>query len=84
PLQASQAFTIMSERIRAKALGIDKLDARQGRIAVSFKDRQTVPPRAFVLMGRVNREAYVTKEQFIWPYSGAPIPAIERLLESFA
>ena len=82
PLEASQAFTIMSMRMRAKSLGIDKLDARQGRIAVSFKDRQTVPPRAFVLMGKTNKECYVTRENFIWPFSGAALPAIDRMMNS--
>ncbi len=84
PLEASQAFVIMNLRITAESLGIDKLDARQGRVAISFRDRQAIPPRAFSIIATKNREAYLTREQYIWPFSGAPVPAITRLFSSLA
>jgi hypothetical protein len=73
----------MGQRMRARDQGIDKLDARQGRINVSFKDRTKIPPRLFSIIGKKNREAYLTRESFIWPYSGNPILAIEKMLFSF-
>jgi transcription-repair coupling factor (superfamily II helicase) len=82
-LEASNAFEIMALRIRAKDLGIDKIDARQGRISAGFKDRSEVPPRAFSILGKRNRECYLTREAFIWPFRGAPIPAISHLFNSF-
>ncbi|AIE87283.1 transcription-repair coupling factor [Fimbriimonas ginsengisoli] len=83
PLQVGQAFAIMGQRLRARRLGFEKLDARQGRIAITFKDRSTVPPMVFSVLAKRNREAYVTREQYIWPYQGAPIPAIDRMMDEF-
>jgi len=83
PLEVSQAFTIMSQRIRARRLGIEKLDARQGRISINFKDKTAVPPMVFSIMAKRNREAYVTRESYIWPYRDAAIPAIDRLMNEF-
>lgn len=80
--EVSNAFAIMGQRMRARTLGIDKIDARQGRLSISFKDRQTIPPRVFSLLGKRNRECYVTRESFIWPFTGNPILAIERMMQS--
>lgn len=77
------AFRIMSLRIEARELGIDKLDGKQGRISLSFKDRSSVPPRVFSMLGNKNRDCYLTKEAFIWPYRGEPLAAIEGLFRSF-
>jgi transcription-repair coupling factor (superfamily II helicase) len=81
--EVRNAFAIMALRIRARSMGIDKLDARQGRISVSFKDRSAIPPRVFSILGKKNRECYVTRDAFIWPFGGAPIPAIERMMNLF-
>ena len=83
-LEVSQAFAIMALRMRARDLGIDKLDARGGRLNVQFKDISAVPPRAFSILGQRNKEAYKTKEAYIWPHTGSPLPAIERMMDSFA
>lgn len=79
PQTVSNAFAIMSLRIRGQELGIEKLDARQGRIAVSFKSSADVPPRLFTMLTKYNKTAYLTREAFIWPYSGQPIPTIEEM-----
>jgi transcription-repair coupling factor (superfamily II helicase) len=81
--EVSNAFAIMAQRMKARDVGIDKLDARGGRINASFRDRTKIPPRVFSIIGRKNREAYLTRESFIWPYSGNPILAVERMLLSF-
>jgi transcription-repair coupling factor (superfamily II helicase) len=78
--EVSAAFQIMSLRIKARDLGIDKLDGRQGRLSVQFKDRTTVPPRLFSILGKRNREAYLTREAFIWPFTGAALTAIETMI----
>ena len=49
---------------------------------MKFRRDAEVSPRVFTMLGRHNRDAYVNKEAFIWPYSGAPIPAIDRLLKA--
>lgn len=81
--QVKNAFAVMSLRLRARDLGFEKLDARQGRISVSFKDRTSVPPMVFSLLAKRNREAYVSRDQYIWPYSGAPLESIDRLMSEF-
>ncbi len=83
-IEVSQAFAIMALRMRARDLGIDKLDARGGRLNVQFKDISTVPPRAFSILGTKNKEAYKTKEALIWPFVGSPMPVIERMMNTFA
>lgn len=82
-LEVSQAFAIMAQRMRARDLGIDKLDARGGRLNIQFKDISAVPPRAFSIISNKNREAYKTKEALIWPFTGSPLPAIERMMNLF-
>jgi hypothetical protein len=69
--------------MECKALGIDKLEAAQGRLLLSFKDRTAIPPRAFTILAKRNRTAYVTREGYIWPYTGNPLVAIENLLSYF-
>lgn len=83
PEVVQNAFAIMGQRLVARTLGISKLDARQGRLAVSFRDRDEIPPRVFSIVGKIHRDAYITGSQYIWPYSGPPILAVERLLQSF-
>ena len=82
-LEVSQAFAIMAQRMRARDLGIDKLDARGGRLNVQFKDMSAVPPRAWSILGQRNKDAYKTREAFIWPFTGSPLPAIERMMNTF-
>jgi len=81
--EVSNAFKIMSARIRAHQLGFEKVDARQGRIAVTFRDRSDVSPRVFSILGSKYRDCYLTRESFIWPYKGDPITAIERLSNAY-
>lgn len=82
-IEVSQAFAIMGQRMRARSLDIEKVDARGGRLAISFRDIAAIPPRAFSILSQKNREAYKTKEALIWPYRGAPILAIERMMDMF-
>jgi hypothetical protein len=70
----------MSLRIRAKELEIEKVDARQGRLAIVFRQSADLPPRLFTLISKYNREAYLTKDAFIWPFNGDPVMAIEGML----
>jgi len=83
PEVVQNAFAIMGQRLLAREIGISKLDARQGRLAISFRDRDEIPLRVFSILGKMHRDAYVTGSQYIWPYSGGPIMAVERLLQSF-
>jgi transcription-repair coupling factor (superfamily II helicase) len=81
--EARNAFDIMALRIRANDLALDKVDAKQGRVSIGFKDRSAISPRVFSLMGQKNRECYVTRDSLIWPYRGEPIAAVSRLFHVF-
>jgi transcription-repair coupling factor (superfamily II helicase) len=82
PQTVSNAFMIMALRISGQELSIEKLDARQGRIACSFKTNTDLPPRLFTMITKFNKTAYLTRESFIWPYSGPPIAAVEDLFSA--
>jgi hypothetical protein len=69
--------------MRARRLGWDKLDAKGGRIAVTFKNKADVPPMVFSILQKKNRETYTTRDQLLWPYRGAAIPAVDGLMNEF-
>jgi hypothetical protein len=70
-------------RVRAKVQGMERIEVGGGRISVEFKDPAKVPPRVFSILGRKNRECFLTRATFIWPYSGDPMLATERMMDSF-
>ncbi len=84
PNEVRNAFTIMGQRLRARDLGIEKLDGRQGRLNVVFKRVADVSPRVFSILSKRKRDAYMTREAYIWPISAAPLPAIDNFLKAFA
>jgi transcription-repair coupling factor (superfamily II helicase) len=75
------AFSVMQARMMMRDLGIEKIDGKGGRLAVAFKDRTSISPRVFSILGKKNRDCYLTREQFIWPYSSDPLKATERMLD---
>ena len=83
PTEVKAAFSVMAQRVRAKKLDVDKIDGKAGRLAVTFKSRADISPRVFSIVGKINRDAYLTREAFIWPYSGDPIGAAERMFDAF-
>lgn len=83
PNEVKSAFLVMAQRIRAQAIDVDKIDGKGGRLSVTFKSRADISPRVFSIVGKINRDAYLTREAFIWPYSGDPIAAAERMFDAF-
>ena len=83
PEPVRSAFRIMELRMEARDLGFDKVDAAGGRIAATFRDRSSISPRVFSILGKKNRECYLTREQFIWPYAGDPLKAVEKMIGAF-
>lgn len=81
PEPVRNAFSIMSLRIRAKALEIEKLDGRQGRLAITFRGTADLPPRLFTMIQKYNKEAYLTREVFIWPFNTSPVLAVENMID---
>jgi transcription-repair coupling factor (superfamily II helicase) len=82
PSPVSNAFAVMSLRIRGKKLGVDKVDARQGRVALTFKNLEDVPPRLFVLLPKTLQGSHNTRDAFIFNFTGDPILAVEALLNA--
>ncbi len=39
-------------------------------------------PRFFSMLGKRNRECYLTRNQFIWPFTGDPVQAAETMLDT--
>lgn len=83
PSEVGNAFRVMSLRIRAKRLGMERIDIAGGRVSVEFKDPTKVPPRVFTILARKNRECYFTRATFVWPYSGESLSAAEYMMVSF-
>jgi transcription-repair coupling factor (superfamily II helicase) len=82
PSPVSNAFAVMSLRIRGKKLGVDKVDARQGRVALTFKNLEDIPPRLFVLLPKTLQGSHNTRDAFIFPFTGDPILAVEAMLNA--
>lgn len=83
PESVRNAFSIIDLRIRAREFAVSKLEARGGRIAVWFTDRMKVPPLVFSMLGKRNRDCYLSRDSFIWPYTGESLPAVERMVHEF-
>ncbi|MBX7133276.1 MAG: transcription-repair coupling factor [Fimbriimonadaceae bacterium] len=82
PEEVMAAFSIMRLRMRADALCIEKIDGKGGRFAVTFHEDADVSPRFFSLLTKRNREAYLSRTQFIWPIQGPPLGACEKMLDA--
>ena len=83
PAEVHNAFTIMALRIRAKQSGMERIEVGAGRVSIEFQDPAKVPPRVFTILSRKNRECYLTRATFIWPYSGDCLGAVERVMDAF-
>ncbi len=83
PAPVKNAFSIMHYRMVGRDLGIEKLDGKEGRLAVTFKDPTKVPPRAISILGKKYGQAYVTRGQLIWPFSSDPLSATDTMLKQF-
>lgn len=83
PEPVKNAFAIMHYRMIGRDLGIDKVDGKDGRLAISFKDKAKIPPRALSILGKRYRDAYATRDQLIWPYQNNPLNATDSMLKHF-
>ncbi|HRK21957.1 MAG TPA: transcription-repair coupling factor, partial [Fimbriimonadaceae bacterium] len=83
PDAVSNAFTIIDLRIRAREFSVSKLEAKGGRVAIQFADRGSIAPMVFSILGKKNRECYLTRESFIWPYTGDALAAVRRVVQEF-
>jgi transcription-repair coupling factor (superfamily II helicase) len=83
PEPVEAAFRVMRVRMHGRDLGFSKIDGRGGRVVVWFVDKARVPPMAFSILGKRHRECYVTRESFVWPFTGDVLAAAERRVEEF-
>lgn len=82
PDETHRAFELMRLRMDAERLQIDKIDGQGGRLAVTFVEEVDLSPRVFTIMAKKVREAYLSRGQLIWPYTGAPIAACRRMMDT--
>jgi transcription-repair coupling factor (superfamily II helicase) len=82
PEETARAFEVMRLRMSARDLEIDKIDGQGGRLAVSFVEDASLSPRVFSIMAKKVREAYLSRGQLIWPFTGSPIAACQRMLDT--
>jgi transcription-repair coupling factor (superfamily II helicase) len=83
PKPVRAALDVMSLRIRCVGLQIEKLDGRGGRVAVTFRQNADVPPRVFTLLAQRRREAYLSGDRLVWPFTGDPVVATRECLDAF-
>lgn len=83
PAEVARAFAVMRVRMRGRDVGFEKVDGSQGRLAVTFKDRTKVPPRIISLLNRRYKPCYLTRDVFVWPFTGDALSACERLLDEW-
>jgi transcription-repair coupling factor (superfamily II helicase) len=80
PEPVSNAFAIVAQRMRMRDLGLTKIDGHGGRLSIWFKERQKVPPLALSILGKRNRECYLTRDTLVGPFAGGPVAAAEKFL----
>ncbi|MFN3728450.1 MAG: transcription-repair coupling factor [Fimbriimonadaceae bacterium] len=81
PAPVASIFRIVEARMQAREFGIDKIDGRDGRLAVTF--RTTPSLRVMTYLKRHHKGAYTARDQVIWPYVGDPLVATEQFLHAF-
>jgi transcription-repair coupling factor (superfamily II helicase) len=77
------AFRVMELRLRARDLDITRLDGKSQRLAITFGDKDAIPPRVISLLVKQNRDATTTRTEIIWPYRTDPLVAIDDFFTKF-
>ena len=77
PEEVETALSIMLLRIKSKEVGIEKIDAKQGRISIVFENISTISPRIFSLISKDNRDFYLSKDSAILPFGRSIMESIE-------
>lgn len=80
PDEVKRAFWIMRLRMRAKDLKIEKIDGTGGRLAVNWYESANLSPRMFSLLQKKYKHCYLSRGTFIWPYTGGPANACDKML----
>ncbi len=83
PDEVKRALWIMRLRLLSQQLRIEKVDGAGGRLAVSFYESAEINPRVWNVMVKKNRDCYHTRGQLIWPYSGGPLAACDKMIQTF-
>jgi transcription-repair coupling factor (superfamily II helicase) len=83
PTPVRAAFRVMELRLRARDLDITRLDGKSQRLAITFGDKDAIPPRVISLLVKQNRDATTTRTEVIWPYRTDPLVAIDDFFTKF-
>lgn len=80
PKEVKTAVDIMAARLTARDLQIQMIDGNQGRLKVTFLESHTLHPRIPGLVSQRKRDAYMSQDNLIWPFTGSPVEAVHSLL----
>ncbi len=82
PPEVEAATRVMHLRISAREFQVEKVDGREGRLAVTFRQDSDHSPRVFTIATQGRKEAFMAQDKFVWPFSGSPIEACEAMFEA--
>ncbi len=81
PTPVKLAIEVMHCRLRAQALQIDRVDGKGGRLVVAFRQDNDLSPRVFSILTQRHRDAYLSQDRFVWPFTGSPVAACQTMLD---
>ncbi|QYK57174.1 MAG: transcription-repair coupling factor [Fimbriimonadaceae bacterium] len=82
PREVKSAFDVMACRLGCVELQIEKVDGNGGRLAVTFRQTAEHSPRVFSILQRARREAYLSQDVLVWPFTGDPVAAVREMLDA--
>lgn len=82
PEEAEKMFAVLRLRILAAEQQINKIDGNGGRLAVNFSDDAEMSPRLISMLAKSINSSYFSRDQWIIPFTGPPIPACEKMIQS--
>ncbi len=80
PPEVENAMAVMRLRLESVGLGIHAVNGNGGRLAVTFKLSAELHPRVFSMLQRRKKDAYMSTDKLIWPFTGNPLVASEEMM----
>ncbi|MBS1712904.1 MAG: transcription-repair coupling factor [Armatimonadetes bacterium] len=81
PDAVRSAVAVMRLRLQAQELQVERIDGKGGRLLVSFWQDNDLSTRVFAILTQGHREAYMSRDQLVWPFTGDPVTACREMLE---
>jgi transcription-repair coupling factor (superfamily II helicase) len=82
PKEVKTAIEIMAARITARDLHITQIDGNQGRLKITFHENYTLHPRIPSIIAERKRDAYMSQDALVWPFTNSPLEAVHAALKT--